>query len=140
MLDDQLSPHFNLAEFRCKKDYQDCPYCGGAIRARNFIIYGIATYPLEILRWGLSDYYLKEVEIIISSADRCEKRNAEVSHLDDPTTSWHWRGCAIDIFARIKETREPVEMLRLHTWVTQLWPDEDVEYFKDHIHITLARY
>jgi len=135
----QLSPHFNLREFRCQKDYKDCPYCGGSIRGRNIAVYQAEVYRLEILRWAMGDYYQNEVEVIIGSGDRCSERNAEVSHCKPPSFSKHWDGCAIDIFARIKETKEPAEMLRLYAYATRLWPEPDMEYYDEHIHITLAR-
>ena len=139
MLNSQLSPHFKLREFRCQKAYKDCPYCGGSIRVRNIVVYQAKVYRLEILRWMLSSFYKAEVEIIISRGDSCQKRNSETSRLDDPDLSQHWRGCAIDCFARIKETRVSVDMLRFYFYVSQLWPEDNIRYEGDHIHITLAR-
>ena len=139
MLNLQLSLHFDLREFRCQKAYKDCPYCGGSIRVRNIAVYQAKVYRLEILRHLLTAYYGEEVEIIISRGDSCRKRNCETSSLPNPDLSWHWRGCAIDIFARIKASKEPVPIWLLYQEATRVYDFTSLEEKRDHIHITLAR-
>ena len=134
----QLSAHFNLKEFRCQKDYKDCPYCGGSIRVKNIIIYEIEIYRLETIRWLLMMYYGEEIEIIISRGDSCNMRNAEVSSCIPPELSWHFRGCAIDCFARWKASKETVPSWVLYRQARQVYEPENLQQKSDHLHITIA--
>ena len=135
----QLSAHFNLREFRCQKDYKDCPYCGGSIRITSILIYQVEVYKLEILRWKLSEHYGEEVEIIIGRGDSCNMRNAEVSSCIPPELSWHFRGCATDCFARIKSTKKVVSMVILCETAREIWGSDNALLEFAHLHITLAR-
>lgn len=121
-----ITENFNLSEFRCKKNFCDCPYCGGAIRVCDFGKIFQMAFLLEDLRNKLSFHTGKEAIILITSATRCLFRNKEVSTVKPPENSWHWRGFAVDIIAKNSERGKLIPMGEIGYFAKRVFGEENV--------------
>lgn len=131
----RITEHFSLSEFRCKKNFADCPYCQGTIRTKNLSKIFQAAWNLEDLRNRLYFQERVEVEVLITSASRCRERNAELSTVVPPENSWHWKGLAVDVVARKKESGKMVKTNTVGFFAQKIFGEEFVVIEEKCVHI-----